>query len=235
MKYKNIHKATFLLRPNRFIAKCELDGNIIEAHVRNTGRCKELLIPGCTVYLENDPNPNRKTKYSLISVEKQNRLINMDSLAPNKVFHEALKNGQIELPKFDAPYTIIKPEKVYGDSRFDFYAENDEAKAYIEVKGVTLEENGVVLFPDAPTERGIKHIFELCKAKEDGYLTYLVFIVQMKDVDYFTPNRKMQSVFAEALEVAEKAGVKLLAYDCQVLPGEITLNQPVPILLKTTS
>ncbi|MBN7774211.1 DNA/RNA nuclease SfsA [Clostridium aminobutyricum] len=231
MKYNNIHQATFRFRPNRFIAECELDGIKIEAHVRNTGRCKELLVPGCTVYLEKNPHPNRKTQYTLISVEKSGRVINMDSLAPNKVFFEAIQKGGLELPGFRYPYGILKSEKHYGDSRFDFYMENDSKKAFIEVKGVTLEEDGIVLFPDAPTERGVKHILELCKAKEEGYLAYLVFIVQMKGVQYLTPNRRTHSAFAEALELAQQSGVNLLSFDCLVSPDEIQLDEKVEIML----
>lgn len=231
MNYKNVQKALFLLRPNRFIAECELDGKIVEAHVRNTGRCRELLVPGCTVYLEEDPRPGRKTHYTLITVEKSGITINMDSLAPNKVFREAMENGQIKLPGFDRPYTVLRPETRYGDSRFDFYMENSSQKAFAEVKGVTLEEDGIVLFPDAPTERGVKHIHELCRAAANGYLAFLVFVVQMKNVRYFTPNRQMHPAFGEALADARRAGVKLLAFDCQVTSNEIRLDEQVKVVL----
>ncbi len=231
MRYNHIKKAVFLHRPNRFIAECELDGTVIQAHVRNTGRCRELLIPGSTVYLEENFQPNRKTRQTLVSVEKSGRLINMDSLAPNKAVREAIENGRIQLPRFDAPYTLLKPETRWGDSRFDFYIENSFRKAFIEVKGVTLEENGVTLFPDAPTQRGIKHIQELCRAVSEGYLAYLIFVIQMKNVSFFTPNRQTHPAFGEALEIAQKAGVTLLAYDCFVTSDEIRLDEPVEIKL----
>ena len=169
MNYKKIVKAKFIERPNRFIAYCEVDGNIEKVHVKNTGRCRELLIPECTVYLEESDNPNRKTKYSLISVEKGKRIINMDSQVPNKVVYEGLKNNKIKLPGISEEITLIKPEKTYGNSRFDIYLEAGNKKAFIEVKGVTLEEDNIVKFPDAKTERGVKHINELIEASKDGY------------------------------------------------------------------
>ncbi|UWG96594.1 DNA/RNA nuclease SfsA [Dehalobacter sp. DCM] len=231
MQYDHVKKAIFRLRPNRFIAQCELEGKQVEAHVRNTGRCRELLIPGCTVYLLEDFRPGRKTQYTLISVEKSGRMVNIDSLAPNKIFREAMMEGDIQLPGFEVPCTVLKPETRFGDSRFDFYMENSSQKAFVEVKGVTLEDDGVVLFPDAPTERGVKHIRELCRAAEEGYLAYLIFVVQMKNVRYFTPNRQTHSAFGEALEAARKSGVTLLAFDCHVTANEIWLNEPVEIVL----
>lgn len=221
----------FLNRPNRFIAECLLDGEKAEAHVRNTGRCRELLVPGCTVYLDENCNTGRKTRFTLVSVEKSDRVINIDSLAPNKVFYEAMADGQIDLPGFGRPFTLLKPESRYGGSRFDFYMENGGQKAFAEIKGVTLEEDGVVLFPDAPTERGVKHIHELCRAAEDGYLSYLVFVIQMKNVKYLTPNRKTHPAFGEALSAAQKLGVKLLAFDCYVTPSEIRIADQVNIKL----
>lgn len=175
MKYNKIVKGKFIERPNRFIAYCDIDGKVEKVHVKNTGRCKELLIEGCTVYLEESDNPNRKTKYSLVAVEKGKRLINMDSQIPNKVVYEALENGLIQLPGLNEEITYIKPEQKYHDSRFDIYLETKNKKVFIEIKGVTLEENGVVMFPDAKTERGVKHINELIKAKNDGYECYIFF------------------------------------------------------------
>ncbi len=229
MKYNNIQQAIFRQRPNRFIAECELDGKTIIAHVRNTGRCRELLIPGCKVYLEEDLRSTRKTQQTLIAVEKSGTMINMDSLAPNKAFREAIMTEHIQLPGFNEPYTLLKPETRYGDSRFDFYMESDTQKAYIEVKGVTLEEEGIAMFPDAPTERGIKHIYELCRAAKDGYLAYLVFVIQMKKILYLTPNWQTHSAFGEALEMAKKSGVAILAYDCYVTSGEMYIDKPIEV------
>lgn len=223
MKYKNIVEGKFISRPNRFIAHVKIDEKIEICHVKNTGRCKELLIKGVTVYLEHSNNPNRKTAYSLIGVQKGHRLINIDSQAPNKVLYEGLLNGTIVLPNFKK-ITEIKPEKVYKKSRFDFYIENENNKAFIEVKGVTLEEDGVVKFPDAPTERGLKHIYELVDALEDNYMAYIVFVIQMNNVKYFTPNDCTQKEFGEALQYAQSKGVQILAYECDVEPDSLKLN-----------
>jgi DNA-binding protein, stimulates sugar fermentation len=155
----------------------------------------------------------------------------MDSLAPNKVFREAMEEESVELPGFHGPCTVLKPETRFGNSRFDFYLESSSQKAFAEVKGVTLEEDGVVLFPDAPTERGVKHIRELCRAAEEGYLAYLVFVVQMENVNYLIPNRRTHPAFGEAMEIARKSGVNLLAFDCRVAPDEIRLNERVEIEL----
>ena len=231
MNYKKIVQATFIERPNRFIAYCKINEIIEKVHVKNTGRCRELLIPNCTVYLEESDNPNRKTKYSLIAVQKGNRLINMDSQVPNKVVQEALINKTIVLPGLDEEITFIKPEKTYGNSRFDIYLETENKKAFIEIKGVTLEEDGVVLFPDAKTERGVKHIKELIEAKKDGYHSYVVFVVQMKDVKYFTPNIKMHKELGDALIEAQNAGVNILAYDCEVTPNSIEIKDEVNVKL----
>lgn len=231
MRYDHVKKAVFRLRPNRFVAECELEGKKVAAHVRNTGRCRELLVPGCTVYLEENLRPDRKTQHTLVSVEKSGRTINVDSLAPNKAFREAMEEGYIGLPGFDGPCTLLKPEARYAESRFDFYMESGSQKAFVEVKGVTLEEDGVVLFPDAPTERGVKHIHGLCRAAESGYLAFLIFVVQMKAVRYLTPNRRTHPAFGEAMEAARKAGVSLLAFDCRVAPDEIRLDEPIKIVL----
>lgn len=230
MKYKNIISAIFIDRPNRFIARCEIDGSVEICHVKNTGRCKELLIPGADVFVQKADNPNRATKYDLISVQKGNRLINMDSQAPNKVFAEWLTSGRLY-----QNITLIKPETFYGGSRLDFYVETDNRKIYIEVKGVTLEENGVVLFPDAPTERGVKHLRELCDCVRNGFEAMAVFIIQMEDVRYFTPNDKTHAAFGEALRDAQEQGVRLLAIDCLVTPDSITTGKPAEIRLKSDS
>lgn len=223
MNYLNIVEGTFISRPNRFIAHVMIDGKVEICHVKNTGRCKELLVDGARVYLEKSNNIKRKTAYSLISVEKGQRLINIDSQAPNKAFYEAISNRIILLPNFEEVITI-KPEKAYGASRLDFYIENNNQKSFIEVKGVTLEENGVVSFPDAPTERGLKHIHELIKAKEEGYTPYIVFVVQMNHVKYLIPNDNTHKEFGEALRYAKEKGVHILAYECDVTPDSMTLN-----------
>ena len=227
MKYKNIKQGIFKNRPNRFIAYVEIDGKEEICHVKNTGRCRELLVPGALVFLEESDNSKRKTKYDLIAVEKGNRLINMDSQMPNKVVEEWLKEGN--LFGLEAK---VRHEVVYGNSRFDLYIESGERKIFMEVKGVTLEENNVVRFPDAPTQRGVKHIHELVKCMEDGYEAYLMFVIQMEDVSYFEPNCKTHPEFAQALENAEKAGVHILAYDCIVRKDLINLAKPVRVYLE---
>jgi len=226
MTYSNIQKAIFRARPNRFIAHVEIDGEDAIAHVKNTGRCKELLIPGAKVILHKSDNQKRKTPYDLIAVWKGGRLINMDSQAPNKVFMEHLQSGQ-----YIESITIIKPEAKYGGSRFDFYVEAGERNIFIEVKGVTLEENGVVLFPDAPTERGVKHLNELAQCIREGYEAQVVFVIQMSDVRYFTPNNKTHPEFGEALVAAEKAGVKVVALDCAVTENSLNIGNPVEVKL----
>jgi len=231
MKYNNIVKGKFLERPNRFIAYCKINNNIEKVHVKNTGKCKELLIPNTIVYLEESDNPNRKTKYSLISVQKGNRLINMDSQVPNKVVYEGLVNRKIILPGLNEEILYIKPEKTYENSRFDIYLETKSKKAFIEVKGVTLEENNVVLFPDAKTERGVKHINELIKASKDGYLSYIVFVVQMSNIKYFTPNDKMHKELGDALRNAKANGVNILSYDCNVTRDTIEIKDEVEVIL----
>lgn len=223
MKYDNIVKAKFLSRPNRFIAYAELDGCTEKCHVKNTGRCKELLIPGCTVYLERAKNPERKTRFDLVAVRKGDRLINMDSYAPNLAAGEFLPNL--------FPGGIIRPEYTYGNSRFDFYIKYNENKILLEVKGVTLENDGVVMFPDAPTERGVKHIEELIKCLDDGFEAYLLFVIQMEKVKYFTPNDATHPEFGTALRTASEQGVRILAYDCIVTPDSMVLNKPVKINL----
>jgi len=231
MKYKNIVKAIFIKRPNRFISHCLVDGIEVIAHVKNTGRCGELLVEGATVYLEYAPSPTRKTDYSLIAVMKGNRLINIDSQAPNKIALEGLKSGKIQLPGLSGKISLIKQEHRYKTSRFDLYVEAEEEKVLIEVKGVTLEADDVVMFPDAPTVRGNKHVIDLICAQDDGYLVYIIFIVQMNEVAYFTPNVERDPKLTESLKAANAAGVGILAYDCCVEPDEIRVNEVVRVEL----
>lgn len=217
MIYDCIRKGTFVSRPNRFIANVMVDGKMETAHVKNTGRCRELLLEGAAVYLQHHDNTNRRTEWSLISVMKGDRLINIDSQAPNRVTGEWLREG-----KFLKNIKSIKPEFTYGDSRIDFFVETDTDKILIEVKGVTLEEDNAAMFPDAPTERGIKHVFELCRSLNDGYIAYVVFVIQMEGVRYFTPNVRTHKAFADALRYADEKGVQIIAVDCDV--GEDCLN-----------
>lgn len=226
MKYDNILPAKFISRPNRFIAEIEVEGKCEISHVKNTGRCKELLTPGARVYVQRLDNLSRKTKYDLISVYKGQELINMDSQAPNKVFGEWVSEGG-----FINNLSLIKPECKYKNSRFDFYIEADRRKIFVEIKGVTLEENGVVMFPDAPTERGVKHIRELCECIEDGYEAYIFFIIQMKNCSYFTPNRITHPELADALLEAKKKGVNINALNCIVKPDELKVERFVEIRL----
>lgn len=226
MKYKNIQVAKFIERPNRFIARVELDGKEETVHVKNTGRCREILVPGTKVYLENSNNPDRKTAYDLVSAEKGDRIINIDSQLPNYLVEEWLHNQ--ELIK-DISY--IKREKTYGKSRFDFYIEAGDRKIFMEVKGVTLENDNVVSFPDAPTERGVKHLNELLEAKKEGYDTYVFFVIQMNDVDYFTPAEDKHKEFADTLKFVSSNGVGVIAYDCIVTHDEVKIHNPVRVVL----
>ena len=227
MRYERIYEGIFLERPNRFIAYIEIDGQVETVHVKNTGRCKELLQPGTKVFVQKAANPERKTKWDLIGVLKGDRMINMDSQIPNKVVEEWIRAGNL----FEN-VTLVKPETTYGKSRFDLYIEADGRKIFMEIKGVTLEEDGIVRFPDAPTERGVKHLQELIQAKKDGYEAYVFFVVQMKDVKYFEPNMATHAAFGEALKEASCAGVKVLAYDCQVGRDFIEIGDNVPVLLE---
>lgn len=229
--YENIVEAIFIERPNRFIAHCMLNDQIVIVHVKNTGRCKELLIKGAKVYLEYHNNPKRKTNYSLIAVQKGDRLINMDSQVPNKVVYEALNNKRIILPEVNGELTHIKGETTYRQSRFDFYFETKTQKGFIEVKGVTLEQDDIALFPDAPTERGIKHIYELIQAKKDGYLAYILFIIQMNQIKRFEPNINTHKEFGEALVFAKSQGVEILAYDSIIKKDSIIIDKPIDISL----
>lgn len=226
MKYKNVVKARFLSRPNRFIAYAELDGREVVAHVKNTGRCRELLTPNAEIILSKAENPERRTPYDLIAVYKNGILINMDSQAPNAVFGEWLKATD-----FFGDITYVRPECKYRNSRFDFYLESGTRKIFVEVKGVTLEEDGVVLFPDAPTERGVKHISELCEAVRDGYEAYVFFVIQMKECKYFTPNTKTHPAFSEALKHATGNGVTVKAVICNVTENSLEIDDFADVML----
>lgn len=224
MTYKNIVQGRFLARPNRFIAHVEVGGSVAVCHVKNTGRCRELLVEGAAVYLEGCSNPKRKTKYDLVAVEKGPRLINMDSQAPNKVAAEYL-------PQLLPGLALLRPETAFGPSRFDFYAEAAGERWFIEVKGVTLEEDGVALFPDAPTQRGVKHLRGLCDARAAGCRAMALFVVQMEGVRWFSPNNRTHPAFGEALAQAAAEGVELRAVDCTVTPCSLTARAPVEIRL----
>lgn len=230
MKYNNIVKAVFKNRPNRFIAECNINNEKVIAHVKNTGRCKELLIKDTDVYLEYFPEGSRKTKYDLITVNKQGRLINMDSYAPNKVVYEALKNNK-NILNLNEQLSFVKTEQKYKNSRFDIYAETKKSKIFAEIKGVTLEENNIAMFPDAPTQRGIKHIMELIDAKDNGFRTYIIFVIQMENPAFFTPNYKTHKEFGDALTLARSKGVNILAYDCLITSNSIVLNNQIDIRL----
>ncbi len=226
MNYDNMLAGIFCSRPNRFIAFVKIEDQVQTCHVKNTGRCRELLIPGAVVYVQKSDNPARKTKYSVIGVKKGKRIINIDSQAPNRAVSEwLLKGGLLN------DITLLKSEKTYGSSRFDFYIETRKEKIYMEVKGVTLEDNGIVLFPDAPTERGVKHIKELCRCRQEGFLAYLIFVVQMKDVLYFKPNDFTDPEFGEALREAAELGVHILAVDCEVTMNGMEIRDEVPVIL----
>lgn len=237
MKYEHIVPAVFLSRPNRFIARVELDGREETVHVKNTGRCRELLIPGRTVWLEKSANPARKTGYDLVAVDKDGLLINMDAQAPNQVFAEWARAGG-----FVDGLTLLRPETIWGSSRFDFYWEAERpgrdgseqalARGFVEVKGCTLEEDGLAMFPDAPTQRGVKHLHELAAAQGEGYECTVCIIIQMKGCRLFCPNERTHPEFGAALREAAAAGVRVLAMDCRVTPDSLTVDQPVSVALK---
>lgn len=227
MKYNNIVEGRFIERPNRFIAKVEIGGVTETVHVKNTGRCRELLVKGTTVYLEKSNNPERKTGYDLIAVLKNGKtLINMDSQIPNAVTEEWLKKGN--LFSKDA---VIRREVTHNKSRFDFYIEEGGRKIFLEVKGCTLETDGIARFPDAPTERGVKHINELIDCVNEGFEAYILFVIQMKGIKHFEPNDKTHSAFGDALRNAESKGVNILAYDCNVTKDTIEIDKEIKVLL----
>lgn len=226
MRYDIVRLGWFQNRPNRFIAHVLLNGETVICHVKNTGRCRELLVKDALVVLAECKNPARKTAYDVIAVYKGDKLINIDSQAPNRVFHEWVSDGG-----FLSNVTQIRPEYAYGQSRLDFYVEADGRRCLIEVKGVTLEEDGCVRFPDAPTERGGKHLRELAKAVSQGYDCYVCFVIQMQGVTCFSPNRETDPAFANALTQAAKSGVHILALDCLVTEGSLCMGSPVPVVL----
>ncbi len=229
MKYNNIKCAKFVHRKNRFIAEIIINNNIELCHIKNTGRCKELLIEGVDIFVQENDNPNRKTKYSLICVKKGDLLINMDSQIPNYVAKEAIEKGIIKELK-DISY--IKQEVTYKKSRFDIYFEKKTGqKGFIEIKGVTLEENGIARFPDAPSQRAIKHINELIEAKNEGYDVYILFVIQLKNIKHFEPNKQTHYAFYEALKRAKNHKIPILAYDCFVDIDQILLKDKVKIML----
>lgn len=230
MKYEKIVSGRFIERPNRFIAMVEIDGQAHKCHVKNTGRCRELLVSGATVYLEPSDNPARATAYSLIAVEKNGMIINMDSQVPNKVVMEYINAGRL----FENVVNC-RGEVVYGKSRLDVYAEYEAEgqvrQALIEVKGVTLEDNGVVRFPDAPTVRGTRHIYELIDAAKAGYEAYIFFVIQLQSAKYFSPNWATDPEFAQALKEAAQNNVKIIACDCVVTPDSIVIDREVEVRL----
>ncbi|MBQ8684461.1 MAG: DNA/RNA nuclease SfsA [Clostridia bacterium] len=231
MRYGCVVAGRFISRPNRFIARVEIDGTEHTVHVKNTGRCKELLVPGCTVYLAVADHPARKTAYDLIGVEKQRPgqpplCINMDSQAPNEAVGEWLPGSGLF-----SPQAVIRREVTWGGSRFDFYVEDGGRRAFLEVKGVTLEQDGVAMFPDAPTVRGVKHLHELTAAVEAGYEAYVLFVVQMKEMHQLRPNDVTHPEFGVALRQAAAAGVTVLAVDCVVTPESMMMDKAVPVVL----
>ena len=225
MEYGKMVPGVFLARPNRFIAHVQIDGREEVCHVKNTGRCRELLPPGAEVWCQESDNPARKTKYDLITVKKGDRLINMDSQAPNTAAREWLLAGGL------GEISELRPETVHGDSRFEFSFMKDGERCFLEVKGVTLENDGVCAFPDAPTERGTKHLRGLARAAEEGFGAYVLFVVQMENVRYLHPNDATDPTFGKTLREAAEAGVKILAMDCRVTPGSMALNKSLPVCL----
>lgn len=226
MRYQGVTKGVFQARPNRFIAHVETEEGMQVVHVKNTGRCRELLIPGATVYLERGTNPGRKTAFDLIAVEKGGMLVNMDAQAPNQVFAEWAAAGG-----FGPGVTAIRREYPFGESRLDFCLETSRGLHLVEVKGVTLEDGGAARFPDAPTERGVKHLRELQRAVESGLDATLFFVVQIENIRSVAPNDETHPAFGQALREAAAAGVQVLAYDCSVTPDSLAIRRPVPVIL----
>ncbi len=224
LQYTEVKRGVFLTRPNRFIAHVEIDGESVVCHVKNTGRCRELLVAGTEVWLERGQNPNRKTAYDLIAVQKGHQLINMDAQAPNKVFEEWAA-------VFEPKLTKIRREYTYGQSRLDFCLFTDEGLHLVEVKGVTLEENGHTRFPDAPTERGIKHLQELIRAVKEGHRASVVFVIQMEEAVDFAPNDVTHPAFGDALRQAAAAGVQIVALNCRVTPDRMEILGEIPVML----
>jgi len=226
MKYERIEKAVFKSRPNRFIAHVATEHGDEICHVKNTGRCRELLLPGARIWVQRNDSPKRKTALDLIAVEKNGQVINIDSQIPNKVAEEWIRNGNL----FSENVKIF-PETRYGNSRFDLYLEEGERRMYLEIKGVTLEENGVARFPDAPTKRGVKHIRELIVCRKAGYLAGILFIIQMQGICRLEPNDRTHPEFGEALRTAADAGVQIMAVDCLVTPDSIRADKEIEVRL----
>lgn len=225
MHYSNMFPGTFLVRPNRFIAHVEIDGQVEVVHVKNTGRCRELLPAGAQVWCQKSGNPSRKTKYDLITVRKGSRLINMDSQAPNLTAREWLLSGGLGKAE------NLKAETTHGDSRFDFSFTMDGKLCFLEVKGVTLENGGICAFPDAPTERGTKHLRGLKQCAEEGFGAFVLFVIQMSDVQYLHPNDATDPTFGKALREAAAAGVQVLAVDCTITENSMTIRDYIPVVL----
>lgn len=225
MTYTDMVEGRFLARPNRFIAHVEIDGLVEICHVKNTGRCRELLPVGAQVWCQRSSNPNRKTKYDLITVKKGHRLINMDSQAPNIAVGQWLAQGGL------GQVEAIRPETFHGDSRYDFSFVKDGKTCFLEVKGVTLETDGVCAFPDAPTERGARHLRGLTQAAREGFGAYVLFVIQMADVNYLHPNDATDPEFGKALREAVQNGVQVLAVDCQVTENTMVIDQFVEVRL----
>ena len=226
MTYPNIRSGKFLARPNRFIAHVEVDGATEVCHVKNTGRCRELLVPGATVWLVESDDPRRKTRFDLVAVEKGALLVNMDSQAPNHIFREWAQAGN-----FRPGLKLLRGETTFGNSRFDFYWEDSEKRGFVEIKGVTLETDGVVRFPDAPTQRGVKHLEELMLAKAAGYEAAVCFIVQMEGMKHLEPNDATHPEFGQALRRCAAAGVEVFALECETAPGYVKAVREIPVRL----
>lgn len=226
IQYENMKQGRFCARPNRFLAHVEIDGREEVCHVKNTGRCRELLQPGVTVWCQHHDDPKRKTAWSLITVQKGERLVNLDSQVPNKLAYDYVKQGGLGFVP-----TLVKAEQVYDKSRFDLYYEAGERRGFVEVKGVTLEEDGVARFPDAPTERGAKHLHELQKAVTEGYEAWALFIIQMEGIRKMEPNRPRDPNFAEALSEAAQNGVHVRAVQCRVTPDALEITEKIPVEL----
>lgn len=224
--YPNIHSGIFLSRPNRFLAHVLIGSQEEVCHVKNTGRCRELLVPGAAVWCQHHDDPRRKTRWSLITVQKENRLVNLDSQIPNRLALDYVKAGGLGfVPQ------LVKPEQTFGNSRFDLYFEADDRRGFVEVKGVTLEDRGVALFPDAPTQRGRKHLLELQAATAAGYESWVLFVLAMPEIDFFTPNWPRDPDFAEALCQAAEHGVHVRAVECAVTADTIAITHKVPVCL----
>lgn len=237
MKYERMEQAIFKSRPNRFLAQVETARGIEICHVKNTGRCKELLTPDAEIWVQRNDSAKRKTALDLIAVKKGTLLVNMDSQIPNKAAEEWIRSGQFQIRRADGTIhrfsqeTRIQSEIKYGASRLDLYLEDDQVRMFLEIKGVTLEEDGIARFPDAPTERGIKHVEELIRCMEDGYEAGILFVIQMHGMRFLEPNDRTHPAFGEALRRAKKAGVHVMAAECRIMPDEIQIEREVEVRL----